>query len=442
MSDTTIDQTRFRVQSTIPVPNGTKVTGSFDYVDMRGDARSAIGHIYLPDGLAGPAPLLYTAGYEIPPTDDPQRPSYNDVAWQLARGWVVANPAHPTDEWPGTNPMARTVNLDVAFLHLVRAQPFVDDARVMITGSSAGGWMTYMLAAETFPLAGAAPDCAPVDYRYNVAYAARNADAAKRPLPDGRKPGVPGVAIGMSGLLMEAFGSDFGAEVWDALSPLSHAPELTSPIHSFFSTADVLVPVNQVVATDAKLSGFPEGFVISARDVGVPERTLMEAFPDADLVRIEVPPGTPKHDIEWLLDGVDKTKFDFVWLPLPNAGRVTVCLIDEGPVDPRNDHYGHRVVLDRTEFWDHVTTAPLEAGQLTSGKLATLLARHRGEEWIRSGFRHLDAPDAERADVERGLRTYRAQGAEHDATFRRLWNEIPPDEMPEGLDARTAPPVG
>ena len=55
-----------------------------------------------------------------------------------------------------TNPLIRGVNPDIALLHITRALPFVDDSRVVITGGSAGGWMTLMLAAETFPLAGAA----------------------------------------------------------------------------------------------------------------------------------------------------------------------------------------------------------------------------------------------------------------------------------------------
>ena len=39
-------------------------------------------------------------------------------------------------------------------LHITRALSFVDDSRVIISGGSAGGWMTLMLAAETFPLSG------------------------------------------------------------------------------------------------------------------------------------------------------------------------------------------------------------------------------------------------------------------------------------------------
>ena len=51
---------------------------------------------------------------------------------------------------------------------MARALPWVDDTRVVIGGGSAGGWMTLLLAAETFPLAGAAPDVPPVNWGYNA----------------------------------------------------------------------------------------------------------------------------------------------------------------------------------------------------------------------------------------------------------------------------------
>ena len=70
------------------------------------------------------------------------------------------------------------MNPDVALLHLARALPWVDDTRVVIGGGSAGGWMTLLLAAETFPLAGAAPDVPPVNWGYNGAYFFKQLDKA------------------------------------------------------------------------------------------------------------------------------------------------------------------------------------------------------------------------------------------------------------------------
>ena len=64
---------------------------------------------------------------------------------------------------------------------MVRAMPFVDDAHVVIGGGSAGGYMTLMLAAETFPLAGAAPDVPPVNWGYNAAYFFKQKDLIARP---------------------------------------------------------------------------------------------------------------------------------------------------------------------------------------------------------------------------------------------------------------------
>src|SRR6185437_1765661 len=83
----------------------------------------------------------------------------------VKRGWAVASPSQVEP-----NPLVRTANPDGALLHIVRALPFVDDAKVVIVGGSAGGYITLMLAAETFPLAGAAADVPPMNWGYTGAY--------------------------------------------------------------------------------------------------------------------------------------------------------------------------------------------------------------------------------------------------------------------------------
>jgi hypothetical protein len=187
-------------------------------------------------------PLVYAAGYELlEEGEDALRPGWVASTY-LRRGWAVANPATPApgEAWPGENPLSRLVNLDVAFLQIARSQPFVDDARVLITGSSAGGWLAYMLAAESFPVLGCAPDIGIVNLAYNLAYFVRN-----------DVPAVPGIALTSAVLarqVVQALGDDFDAPSWAALSPVTHAGEITCPVHAFCSTADVLTPLEEVTA--------------------------------------------------------------------------------------------------------------------------------------------------------------------------------------------------
>ena len=140
-------------------PAAARVHVSYTYRDHEGKEKEAKAKLYLPDVIHAPEsaryPLFFAAGYELA---DGAEQEY------LTRGWLVASPRELE-----TNPLIRTTNPDVALLHLARSLPWVDDARVVIGGGSAGGWMTLMLAAETFPLAGAAPDVPPVNWGYNGA---------------------------------------------------------------------------------------------------------------------------------------------------------------------------------------------------------------------------------------------------------------------------------
>ena len=115
-----------------------------------------------------------------------------------------------------------TTNPDIALLHIVRALPFVDDSRVVVTGTSAGGWMAFMLAAETFPLAGVAPAVAPMNWGYNQAYLLKQKDRLT--------PKVPAL-FGIRPLIepcLKVYGDDMNDQTWFRHSPLAHLSTITS----------------------------------------------------------------------------------------------------------------------------------------------------------------------------------------------------------------------
>jgi hypothetical protein len=82
---------------------------------------------------------------------------------------------------------------------------------------------------------------------------------------------------------------------------------------------------------------------------------------------------------------------------------------------------------------------------VTEAKLQLLLRRAAGEEWIESGLCHLDDPDVERADVSRGLRTYRSLGRAYERRFQQLQAALPravPGTLAiERRLTRPAPPI-
>ena len=212
----------------------------------------------------------------------------------MKQGWLVVSPR----DLP-TNPLIRNVNPDIALLHLTRALPFVDDSRVMITGGSAGGWMTLMLAAETFPLAGAAPDVPPVNWGYNGAYFFKQLDKAAP--KTGGTPGLPAFfAVGtMLGACRTVYGTHYDDENWFAHSPIAHIPTITCPVSVYWTTADMLVPMNQVGARWSQpfdKSKFPEGFTMDPAELMSSREgrlTLVDVLAEGDyeVFNMNVPDG-------------------------------------------------------------------------------------------------------------------------------------------------------
>jgi hypothetical protein len=87
----------------------------------------------------------------------------------------------------------------------------------------------------------------------------------------------------------------------------------------------------------------------------------------------------------------------------------------------------------------------VDPAQLTATKLERLMDRYAGKEWLSSRLKHLDFPEAERADVVRGLRTYVLAGPANARRFGELYAQLPaarrvlgPDVVRELQEANTS----
>ena len=387
------------------------VAAEFTYLDPHGQEKKARAKLYFPDALrADPSaklPLYFVAGYEA---NDPT------ALTLVKRGWAVASPAQVDP-----NPLVRTANPDIALLHIVRSFPFVDDGKVLVGGGSAGGYMTLMLAAETFPLAGTAPDVAPMNWGYNGAYFFTQYDKvlAARDAKQGRDvPYLAAVTPMLEGA-KQLYGTDYGDLTWFHHSPLSHLPTITCPVSAVWSTADVLVPMQQIGPKwvhpfDPK--AFPEGFTMDpVRLVGTREGRLcltdLLADDDYQLFTVMVPDTTtPAEPIE---------------LPVSGRKRWSVTILDEGPPGHVVGHFKHNLAISREQFFRQTLDAKIAASQLTASKLERLMDRYAHVEWLQTKLKHLDYPDSERSDVLRGLRTYVNASAENAKTFARLYEHLP-----------------
>ena len=399
-------------------PPAARVHVSYTYRDHEGKEKEAKAKLYLPDVIHAPEsaryPLFLAAGYELAEGAEQE---------YLRRGWLVASPRELE-----TNPLIRTTSPDVALLHLARSLPWIDDTRVVIGGGSAGGWMTLMLAAETFPLAGAAPDVPPVNWGYNGAYFFKQLERAG---PSGgnaaRVPALFGVGTMLKPCL-NVYGDKFDDTTWFADSPLAHVPSITCPVSVYFSTADVLVPINQVGARWVQpfdSAQFPQGFtmdpdrLMASREGRV---RLMDVLPAEafEVVNLAVPDGTSLHNVR-----ENAGKPTTCELPVSADKLWSIAIIDEGSPVPGIDHRKYDLMPTRNTFWERVVTGKIDVGQLTATKLERMMDRYAGKEWLPSRLKHLDFPASEREDVVRGLRTYVGAAPANRRRFADLYARLP-----------------
>lgn len=407
-----------------PVEGNTagQVEVQFLYRDW--DGSEAVGHamVFLPPAvLTDPEArmgLFHAAGYEV------------DAGG--ASGWLNAGMVVVTPHAEALNPIARGPNLDTALLHAARALPFVDPGRVCIQGGSAGGYMTLMLASETFPLVCAMPDVPPVHWGYNAEYFLRNRELATAPTAEGgHAMPVLAVVLPLADSGAARIGMPTDSETWLEMSPLRHLDTITAPVQATFSTADMLVPIDQVSATFTRPraeGAFPAGFTTDMAElVGRPEArvTLLDELPADSYEAFVIP--APADAGKLLPDGSGNPKHVAVPGPFSQTKQWSLLIYDEGPQEPDVGHLRYAMGADRVGFALWALGRGPDPSALTPRKLEQLMDRARGFDPHPVEIRpegsaapivatRLDYPEAERADVLLGLRAF----ARDDACALRL----------------------
>lgn len=399
------------------------------YPDMLGHDHKGHVKIYLPPALHDDptrhVPLIHNAGYEA---DD------KGASGLLAQGYAVCTPhAEPV------HPLCRHSNLDAAILHAARRLPFIDPLHVSIQGGSAGGWMTLLLAADAFPLVSIMPDVPLIHFGYNIAYldACKTIAAAH----GGASPGMPFLAVvaGISDQVRPFYGMPYESATYFTASPLAHLDTITAPVLVTFSTADVLVPIDQVgaqLAQPRNASLFPTGYstAMSDRFPGIGEnRTLLKALSASQvaLFQTPLPADLPRERVG------GKAPAGLKPIPLPFSKRKnwSIVVIDEGPAEPGDAHTKYIWGMDHEPFRRWTAERGVTADQLTARKLQRLMKRLQSQPWrplqMRPGGvgdeiagNQLDYPEAERADVLLGLTAFAADDtcALH---LARLYSRLP-----------------
>lgn len=402
----------------------------FRWPGGRGLAMQGAGRIYRPDNDLAPWPLIYVAGYEAEAS----------AAEQFTkRGWVVVTPATPEEGavWPGPNPLCRGLGMDAALLRVARRLPYVDDARVAITGGSAGGYMTLMTAAATFPLAGAFPAVPPVNLPYEVSCWDYDRSTISSLRPDGTTTAMAFAGNADTDKLLDGLLAQYGGAADPrmlAASPLAHLDRITCRVAVWFTTADVLVPYPQVGGpfTDRVIAGAPAiypvdpALVCQGATAEAGRLRLLDLLDDSEVeVRVlDIPAGTPPM--------VDvNAEPEVVLAPPDHERRWLVMILDEGAPDPDIGHFRYSVRVAVDGLMAECFERPVEPGQLTAAKLKQLADRYQGADWIGLGSGVVDSAELEeeRTDVLRGLRTYCSRSRDHEERFRKLYSTLSAEQQ-------------
>lgn len=409
---------------------GGRAVCSFVYPEMDGSPTAASAVFFLPPALSTPGarvPLLHVAGYEL----DAQ------AALEYLRAGIAVSTVHAH----ALNPLSRGPKLEWALLHAERSLCFIDDRRVFIQGGSAGGYMALMLAAETFPLSCAIAMVPPVNWAYNASYIAKSKALATALGADGKTAQLPVLAAvtAITDQTERRYGIDTESDAFYALSPIVHLDGITAPVLTAFSTADMLVPIDQLGAGHSQQlqqTAFPGGFTqdMDALLAQPAQRVrLLDTLPKQAyrLFRTTAPAQAGRYRADLTIDG-DSQELE---LPFSPSHPWSVVVIDEGPPEPHVGHFKYGIQTRFAAFWRWALAQPSSIEQLSEAKLKRLMDRYRGHSTLSARLHPVDAapyqgqwldfPRAERADVLRGLQTFAEDdgGAVHLAQTYALLSE-------------------
>jgi hypothetical protein len=410
-----------------------KVTLSFRVRDLRGEPYVATANVYLPMALEGAEPsrlpVWFNCGYEV------EEPT---AVRHLRQGRAVVTSCTPPEGtvFPASNPLMRGPNTDYVLAHLIRGARFVDPTAIVYGGGSAGGYATLMAVAEAFPVAGAVALAPPVNLGYQAAYFQTVFPRYVADPPKGHPVIAMITAAFVEGFapITAAYGDDLGGLAFFEHSPVAHVDRITCPAFVFISSADFLVPVEQLARELAAptLASPPEHVTVAAEELHPSPRVavrLLDVLGErADVRRVALPEGAV---IEEVLDQtMQQPKLPVTVVTQASDGKQwLVNVLDEGPIVLGATHGLHAVEAEVDPFVQHVLARDIAVDQLTREKLEQLLDRYTGVEWLAAGYCHLDEPEAERADVLRGLRLYCSQSPEHAQRFAELYAALPSERQ-------------
>jgi len=425
--------------------SATQFDFTFSHRGTGGEDREGQGRLFIPSKRPREhMPMVVHIHYEFGP---------EAFTRFLERGWAVMTQTNQRS-YNVANLMGNGINSCVAMAQLPRRMPFVDQQRVMLFGTSAGGYHALMASSFIFPVNAVVALVPPLNLKYNINYLLRNDEFNVD--PDNPDQPLNSPLRGVTVFATETAKSGRpDLQDWSKFSPSYRTHLITFPTLVTYFTGDGAVPVNQLsreLAHETPGGVWPDGFSFEMEKM-VDEKEerleLLDALDPGDyqLRVVKVPSGSPTVDVPGGEMTEEQRSGIFTHsVRWSRTRRFSIYVADEGYPEVYSGHskYHHR--QDDTSFFEHHLSGPPRRDILTREKMVQLMERFSGrggdegrqydgdESWPIS--RH-DRPHLEKWYVASGLEAYINSGSGHEGHLRRLYRALPEDL--KILDLDTSP---
>ena len=413
---------------------------TFPYRGFDGTLKVGYGCLYLPNIPAPPPeglPLGISIHYGM---------GSGGAAAFVHHGWAVLSPTRFGKDHGG-NLVGDGLSHTLSMVELGRRLPWVDITRIAYFGGSAGGYQCLMVAAMRFGAACAWAEVPLSDLYYNIRHLVRN-DRFNEGIENSDEWPIPTLHVVRSVGDLTTAALDSAPEAWWSYSAAPLVPLIRQAMAITWSTADILVPVNQggdAFVREPAPGTFPDGFTLDYRALGNPlsqGHPLVDVLPadDTEIFVVPTPEGASHVPRLPPLKGSagEKPKSDAPPPPVQRTPwsmdkRFSVIVYEEGAPDPLCSHRKYQArQVNLPFYWYHTAEGGPPADAMTADVLRYLVARWNGEEAITGPdsvkwFTRTDYQPLERWDVLAAQEAYLRRGADALARWAALYRALPPE---------------
>lgn len=345
---------------------------SLNYLGVEGKVNNREALLYCPDNKNQKKfPLIIEIHYGINEEDDRL---YN----YLDKGWAVLTPIKIPEEHLA-NIIGNDLRFNNALVAFSRRLDFIDHTRIGLRGGSAGGYQVMMLSALLLGINSSNNISGVVNMPYQFNYLKENnkfnttydEQLTEEEREDPENYPIP-IIKSIYDMFLSTAEELSSGEKGMRYSPVSHLKEISNPVLMIHSTADILVPIYQIMKSKGynKVgNSLPDNFKFQLPELtDLPElkKSLVELIQEDEITVFNLKPEQIKEQRE---------------LKFTLAKKYSLTIIDEGKIEKDCNHFKNEeamAVSDIAFFEYNLNLKSEMTNDLPFIKLKSLAQRYLG----------------------------------------------------------------